>query len=47
MSRFLLKCKSCGYEFLPWKCFSMVTPETGWKQGYFCPECGKLNIFND
>lgn len=43
-SKFLVKCRHCGHEFLPWRAFGITSEETEWKQGYFCPSCHKLHF---
>ena len=36
---FVLVCRKCGHKFLPWRCYSRCTKETGWKNAYCCPNC--------
>lgn len=40
--RFVLTCKKCGHKFLPWRSFGLTSEKTGWKPGFFCPNCQKL-----
>ena len=45
--KFLVVCGRCGHEFLPWRAFGITSQETGWKQGFYCPNCHKLHIQGD
>jgi hypothetical protein len=40
--RFILVCRKCNHQFLPWHCFSLNTEKTGWEDAHYCPNCGNL-----